>query len=158
MPSVDRTLYAVHGCRGRVYIQEKSCLALEKSMVLNTSQHHTSNTSPSLFKRLHNHTLSSLAQRQEAMPKPIFRNLVLCTAGPLEGQYTLEKLREWTKLRKGKFQESFDASVTHLLCTKDQFKARAGPGMSHSVPLHGVAQLKVPPQSKRRSKTAVSKY
>lgn len=64
------------------------------------------------------------------MPKPIFRNLVLCAAGPFEGQYTPERLREWTKLRKGKFLESFDASVTHLLCTKDQFKARADPGTS----------------------------
>ncbi|PTB74256.1 hypothetical protein M440DRAFT_1380964 [Trichoderma longibrachiatum ATCC 18648] len=55
------------------------------------------------------------------MPRRIFKNLVIATAGPLPGQLTTENLRQWTVLRKGVFTEDFDGQVTHLLCTREQF-------------------------------------
>ncbi|TFB02012.1 hypothetical protein CCMA1212_006015 [Trichoderma ghanense] len=55
------------------------------------------------------------------MPRKIFKNLVIATAGPLPGQLTTENLRQWTTLRKGIFTEDFDDQVTHLLCTREQF-------------------------------------
>ncbi|OTA01588.1 hypothetical protein A9Z42_0019050 [Trichoderma parareesei] len=51
------------------------------------------------------------------MPRKIFKNLVIATAGPLPGQLTAENLRQWTALRKGVFTEDYDDQVTHLLCT-----------------------------------------
>ncbi|KAH0495390.1 hypothetical protein TgHK011_008947 [Trichoderma gracile] len=55
------------------------------------------------------------------MPRKIFKNLVIATAGPLPGQLTTENLRQWTAIRKGVFTEDFDDQVTHLLCTREQF-------------------------------------
>jgi hypothetical protein len=55
------------------------------------------------------------------MPRKIFKNLVIATAGPLPGQLTAENLRQWTALRKGVFTEDYDDQVTHLLCTREQF-------------------------------------
>ncbi|KAL7823451.1 hypothetical protein V8C26DRAFT_425534 [Trichoderma gracile] len=49
------------------------------------------------------------------MPRKIFKNLVIATAGPLPGQLTTENLRQWTTIRKGVFTEDFDDQVTHLL-------------------------------------------
>ncbi|KAL7930024.1 hypothetical protein V8C35DRAFT_330763 [Trichoderma chlorosporum] len=55
------------------------------------------------------------------MPRRIFKNLVITTAGPLPGQLTSDNLRQWTTLRKGTFTEEFHEQVTHLLCTREQF-------------------------------------
>ncbi|KAL6860884.1 hypothetical protein J3F83DRAFT_717193 [Trichoderma novae-zelandiae] len=55
------------------------------------------------------------------MPRRIFKNLVITTAGPLPGQLTTDNLRQWTALRKGTFTEDYDDQVTHLLCTREQF-------------------------------------
>ncbi|UKZ82310.1 hypothetical protein TrVFT333_010096 [Trichoderma virens FT-333] len=49
------------------------------------------------------------------MPRRIFKNLVIATAGPLPGQLTVDSLRQWTTIRKGTFTEEFDEQVTHLL-------------------------------------------
>ncbi|RFU75950.1 anthranilate synthase component ii [Trichoderma arundinaceum] len=49
------------------------------------------------------------------MPRRIFKNLVIATAGPLPGQLTVDNLRQWTSIRKGVFTEDFDDQVTHLL-------------------------------------------
>nr|XP_036575361.1 brct domain-containing protein [Colletotrichum truncatum]KAF6781919.1 brct domain-containing protein [Colletotrichum truncatum] len=56
------------------------------------------------------------------MVKAIFKNLVLAAAGPNE--HKIEDLKSWTELRKGRFSLDMDETVTHLLCTNDQFKAR----------------------------------
>ncbi|KAM3433534.1 hypothetical protein NHJ13734_006416 [Beauveria thailandica] len=58
------------------------------------------------------------------MPRQIFKNRVLATAGPLPPSVTLDNLRTWIPLRKGRFAEAFDNEVTHLLCTHEQFKKR----------------------------------
>ncbi|KAL6901717.1 hypothetical protein GGI43DRAFT_433761 [Trichoderma evansii] len=58
------------------------------------------------------------------MPRRIFKNLVIATAGPLPGQLTVDSLRQWTAIRKGVFTEDFDEHVTHLLCTREQFNQK----------------------------------
>ncbi|KAF4454093.1 hypothetical protein F53441_3330 [Fusarium austroafricanum] len=55
------------------------------------------------------------------MPAQIFKGRVLAAAGPLPGQLTADNLKKWTSLRKGIFIDDVDDSVTHLLCTKEQF-------------------------------------
>ncbi|KFG82135.1 anthranilate synthase component II [Metarhizium anisopliae] len=56
-------------------------------------------------------------------PKPIFRGRVIAAAGPLPDKNTVENFKNWTKLRKGEFRTTFDESVTHLLCSEEQFNA-----------------------------------
>ncbi|KAM4068116.1 anthranilate synthase component II [Hirsutella rhossiliensis] len=58
------------------------------------------------------------------MPRQIFRDRVIAAAGPLPGQLTVDNLRHWTSLRRGKFSDDFDDAVTHLLCTPEQFRQR----------------------------------
>ncbi|KAM0601238.1 hypothetical protein ACHAPN_000237 [Verticillium nonalfalfae] len=58
------------------------------------------------------------------MAPAIFKNMVLATAGPLPGQFTEENLATWIKQRKGQFVKDMDQSITHLLCTDEQYKAR----------------------------------
>ena len=58
------------------------------------------------------------------MPRQIFKRCVIASAGALPGQYTIQNLKHWTKIRKGQFVDSFDETVTHLLCTQEQFKAK----------------------------------
>ncbi|CVL01112.1 uncharacterized protein FMAN_10293 [Fusarium mangiferae] len=55
------------------------------------------------------------------MVAQIFKNRVISAAGPLPGQLTVENLKRWISLRKGVFIDDFDETVTHLLCTKEQF-------------------------------------
>jgi hypothetical protein len=71
------------------------------------------------------------------MPRQIFKNKVLCAAGPLPGQLTTENLKHWTRIRKGEFITDDDSSVildertTHLLCTREQFTKRVPKGFFH---------------------------
>ncbi|EEY20572.1 predicted protein [Verticillium alfalfae VaMs.102] len=58
------------------------------------------------------------------MAPAIFKNMVLATAGPLPGQFTEDNLATWIKQRKGQFVKDMNQSVTHLLCTDEQYKAR----------------------------------
>ncbi|POR36068.1 Uncharacterized protein TPAR_03727 [Tolypocladium paradoxum] len=58
------------------------------------------------------------------MPRQIYRNRVIAAAGPLPGELTVDNLKRWTKIRRGAFTEDFDETVTHLLCTKEQFNKR----------------------------------
>ncbi|KAJ4150952.1 hypothetical protein LMH87_011679 [Akanthomyces muscarius] len=58
------------------------------------------------------------------MPRQIFKNHVIASAGPPPQSITLENLRRWIPMRKGRFAEPFDDEVTHLLCTHEQFKKR----------------------------------
>ncbi|CAM1502964.1 Fc.00g077400.m01.CDS01 [Cosmosporella sp. VM-42] len=55
------------------------------------------------------------------MPRQIFKNKRIATAGPLPGQLTVDNLKRWTTIRKGQFTEDLDETVTHLLCTGEQF-------------------------------------
>ncbi|OAQ99642.1 hypothetical protein LLEC1_03337 [Akanthomyces lecanii] len=58
------------------------------------------------------------------MPRQIFKNRVIASAGPPPESITLQNLRSWIPMRKGRFAEPFDDEVTHLLCTHEQFKKR----------------------------------
>ena len=64
-----------------------------------------------------------------AMPRQIFKGCVIAIAGPLPGQLTIDNIRHWTELRKGRFSEELDDEVTHLLCTSEQFNKRVRQGM-----------------------------
>ncbi|KAH7143949.1 hypothetical protein EDB81DRAFT_857361 [Dactylonectria macrodidyma] len=58
------------------------------------------------------------------MPRQIFKNYVIAAAGPLPGQLTVENLKRWTQIRKGRFTNDFNQHVTHLLCTREQFNKK----------------------------------
>ncbi|PHH75504.1 hypothetical protein CDD80_2338 [Ophiocordyceps camponoti-rufipedis] len=58
------------------------------------------------------------------MPRRIFQDRVIAAAGPLPGQLTTENLRRWIEARRGRFVEEVDSTVTHLLCTSEQFEKR----------------------------------
>ena len=62
------------------------------------------------------------------MVRQIFKNRVIAAAGPLPGQLTVDNLKRWTSMRKGTFSDNFDETVTHLLCTEEQFRKRAPRG------------------------------
>ncbi|CEI68599.1 unnamed protein product [Fusarium venenatum] len=55
------------------------------------------------------------------MPSQIFKGKVFAAAGPLPGQFTVDNMKRWTSLRKGVFLDDFDETVTHLLCTREQW-------------------------------------
>ncbi|ROT42841.1 hypothetical protein SODALDRAFT_392255 [Sodiomyces alkalinus F11] len=58
------------------------------------------------------------------MVRGIFKNLVIATAAPMPDQFTDENLNSWITQRKGRFTKDLDDSVTHLLCTTEQYKSR----------------------------------
>ncbi|KAL6913049.1 hypothetical protein ACHAPO_005000 [Fusarium lateritium] len=55
------------------------------------------------------------------MPSQIFKGKIFAAAGPLPGQFTVDNVKRWTSLRKGVFLDDFDETVTHLLCTREQW-------------------------------------
>lgn len=65
---------------------------------------------------------------QLTMPRQIFKNKVIAAAGPLPGSLTVENLKRWTSIRRGQFVDGFDETVTHLLCTEEQFNKRVPRG------------------------------
>ncbi|PFH60382.1 hypothetical protein XA68_11045 [Ophiocordyceps unilateralis] len=72
------------------------------------------------------------------MPRQIFQHGVIAAAGPLPGQLTVENLRRWTEARRGRFTEEMDSSVTHLLCTPEQFDQRVPRGLALGKSCHVV--------------------
>jgi hypothetical protein len=66
---------------------------------------------------------------RKASEKPIFKNLVIALAGPLDGQWTDVNIARWVSQRAGRFAAQMDASVTHLVCSGEAFKARGPRGM-----------------------------
>lgn len=73
------------------------------------------------------------------MVRQIFKGKVIAAAGPLPDQLTPQNLQQWTKVRKGTFTHEIDETVTHLLCTREQFNKKVGRGMSplYSTLPHG---------------------
>lgn len=69
------------------------------------------------------------------MVRQIFKGRVIAAAGPLPGQLTPQNLRHWTGIRKGRFSEEMDDSVTHLLCTREQYNKRVDKGSSLLLPI-----------------------
>ncbi|KAK1832308.1 hypothetical protein QBC39DRAFT_281480, partial [Podospora conica] len=62
--------------------------------------------------------------------KPIFKDLVIAIAGPLEGQWTDLNVSRWVSQRAGRFAAQMSAAVTHLVCSDEAFKARGPRGIS----------------------------
>ena len=63
------------------------------------------------------------------MPRAIFQGLVIALAGRIEANnFSPENVKRWTNLRKGSFADTFDESVTHLLCTQEHFDQRVAAG------------------------------
>ncbi|GJC95695.1 Brct domain-containing protein [Colletotrichum higginsianum IMI 349063] len=57
------------------------------------------------------------------MVRAIFRNLVIAAAGEFPSDCPSEQAaKEWAKLRQGRFSSDLDDSVTHLICTNEEFK------------------------------------
>lgn len=62
--------------------------------------------------------------------KPIFRDLIIAIAGDLGGQWTDANIQRWVTMRAGKFNQDMDGSVTHLVCSPEEFKKKGSRGMS----------------------------
>lgn len=58
-----------------------------------------------------------------------FKHKVIAIAGPPPDGLTIDKLKHWTEIHKGRFAHELDEHVTHLLCTKEQFKQRVPRGL-----------------------------
>ncbi|OHW93554.1 brct domain-containing protein [Colletotrichum incanum] len=57
------------------------------------------------------------------MVRAIFKNLVIAAAGAFPDDCPSEQTaKEWAKLRQGRFSSDLDDSVTHLICTDEEFK------------------------------------
>lgn len=67
------------------------------------------------------------------MVRQIFKNKVIAAAGPLPGQLTVQNLQQWTKIRKGRFSTKIDDHVTHLLCSREQFRKDVPKGLSYPI-------------------------
>ncbi|KAK3333539.1 hypothetical protein B0T19DRAFT_440293 [Cercophora scortea] len=57
-----------------------------------------------------------------AKQKPIFKGLTIALAGELGGQWTETNIARWVGLREGTFVQQMDESVTHLVCSAEEFK------------------------------------
>ena len=60
--------------------------------------------------------------------KPIFEGVTVAIAGELGGQWTDTNVARWVHLRGGKLVQTLEDSVTHLVCSADEFKARGAKG------------------------------
>ncbi|KAK5629646.1 hypothetical protein RRF57_005361 [Xylaria bambusicola] len=58
----------------------------------------------------------------------ILKNCVVSIAGDLDdNEWREEKVKQWVKYQGGKFTDTIDESVTHLLCTEANYKKKIGP-------------------------------
>ncbi|KAK5653095.1 hypothetical protein OQA88_9193 [Cercophora sp. LCS_1] len=69
-----------------------------------------------------------------AKEKPIFENLVIALAGTLGGQWTDTNIIRWVQLREGSYSDEMNETVTHLVCSYDEFKTR-GPRVKKALKL-----------------------
>lgn len=65
----------------------------------------------------------SSSQEKKGM-KSIFKGVVMCVVGEHHGN-----LPQWVTLRAGKFVQEMDDSVTHLICTPQEYKKKGDKGM-----------------------------
>ncbi|KAK1769225.1 hypothetical protein QBC33DRAFT_347514 [Phialemonium atrogriseum] len=64
--------------------------------------------------------------------KPIFRDLVVSMACQLGGQWTDTNISRWVNQRSGVFITEMNNSVTHLICSPEEFKKR-GPRVKQAL-------------------------
>ncbi len=60
--------------------------------------------------------------------KPIFDGITVAVAGDLGQGWTETHVTQWVKLRKGNFAQEIDESVTHLVCSLDEYKKKTRKG------------------------------
>ncbi|KAK3692414.1 hypothetical protein B0T22DRAFT_13035 [Podospora appendiculata] len=71
-----------------------------------------------------------------AKQKPIFEGLTIALAGELGGQWTETNIARWVGLREGTFVQQMDESVTHLVCSAEEFK-KNGPKVKAALSRKG---------------------
>ena len=58
----------------------------------------------------------------------ILTNCVVAIAGDLDdNEWRKEKVKQWVKYQGGKFSDTVDETVTHLLCTEENYKRKISP-------------------------------
>ena len=66
---------------------------------------------------------------------PIFKNAVIATAGDFPHKdYTDANIARWVKYREGRFSQELGDTVTHLVCTREEFKRRTPKGECDYAP------------------------
>ena len=66
--------------------------------------------------------------RRVPKPKKIFKNLTIAVAGTLKKGVTNAQIETWVTLRAGKFSHGMNDSVTHLVCSEEDWKGRSPMG------------------------------
>jgi hypothetical protein len=72
-----------------------------------------------------------MRRRRTAKEKPIFKDLLIATAGDLGGQWTDVNIARWVGLREGRLsteRRRLEDGVTHLVCSAEEFRNRNGGG------------------------------
>ena len=67
------------------------------------------------------------------MVKSPFKNFTIAVTGDFGEQRGIEKMRQWIQFAGGIFVHEMSSKVTHLVCSKDNFKKRVNLGMSDQV-------------------------
>ena len=62
------------------------------------------------------------------MKYPLARFAIVIT-GDFGKERTYEKMKQWTEANGGKFVREISRTVTHLVCSKEHFKAKAPLGI-----------------------------
>ncbi|KAK3357226.1 hypothetical protein B0T25DRAFT_579334 [Lasiosphaeria hispida] len=57
--------------------------------------------------------------------KPIFQGITIALAGELAGQWNDTNITRWVSQREGVISYQMDSSVTHLICSEDEFKKKS---------------------------------
>ncbi|KAG5925321.1 hypothetical protein E4U42_004419 [Claviceps africana] len=98
-----------------------------------------------------------------------FKHMVIAIAGPPPEGLTVDKVRHWTEVRKGRFTQDFDEDVTHLLLKDglkrkrvkivdfDWFELSAGPGKVEKVAKYCYRRLLQRERALRRDREQVER-
>lgn len=74
---------------------------------------------------------SRLKMPPKGAEKPIFKGLVIALACPMGGQWTDANISRWVGQRNGAFTSEMNDTVTHLICSSEEFKKKCPRGKSH---------------------------
>ncbi|KAL5877689.1 hypothetical protein ACKVWC_006841 [Pyricularia oryzae] len=60
-------------------------------------------------------------KKMESWEKPVFRGCKIAIAGQLDENWTEPQIERWIKYRHGQLVDKVDDTVTHLVCSKEEF-------------------------------------
>ncbi|ELQ41869.1 hypothetical protein OOU_Y34scaffold00247g3 [Pyricularia oryzae Y34] len=60
-------------------------------------------------------------KKMEPWEKPVFRGCKIAIAGQLDENWTEPQIERWIKYRHGQLVDKVDDTVTHLVCSKEEF-------------------------------------